>query len=163
MIKQRQQCSRCFVSSFWARSPNMVVTWHDPTLRIAKCGRRCPNTPDFYRTHRHLAWEIQIILNARFATQNSTGHGITTTLQNAQESLEYIYRTKTQRRPRRVLLIWGSMQLSSTQNNWVLFLQHDHLRIPVTTQSLFKRWVPHNDEWLGSQSEIVNKLHSCVS
>ncbi len=64
-----QQHSRCVVFSFWAQSPNMVVMWHDPTLKTTECHQRCPNLPDFYRMNRHLALEILAILNAEFAMQ----------------------------------------------------------------------------------------------
>ena len=58
------------------RFPNMVVTWPRVTPKTPESCRRSPNSPDFYRTGRLLPWEIAEILNARFATQNSTGHGI---------------------------------------------------------------------------------------
>ena len=75
-----RQCSQCVVFSLWVESPNMVVMWHDCAPRIAECGRKCPNPPNFYRIKRHLAWEIHTILNAQVATQNSTGHGIKNSL-----------------------------------------------------------------------------------
>ena len=74
--KPHQQCSQCVVFSFWGQSPNMVVTWHDCPPRVTECIWRCPNTPDFYRNFRHLAWEIHTILNTRVAMQKASGCGI---------------------------------------------------------------------------------------
>ncbi len=76
VIEADWEFSRCVVSYFWPRCPNMEVTWCDHTPKIAECSQKCPNMPDCYLTHRNLMWEIPEIFNATFAMQKAIGRGI---------------------------------------------------------------------------------------